>query len=88
MSSRKKRRQLRKQSNPMYRLEGLEVEFTSGAWEGYRVLLLKRNIKGTWEICRFSWGWEYETATDNDIINYSKDVRMLMRDIRLDNLLN
>jgi hypothetical protein len=76
MSSRKKRRQLRKQSNPMYILEGLEVEFTSGPCEGHRVLLLKRNIK------------ELGTATDNDIINYSNDVRMLMRDVRLDNLLN
>ena len=34
----------------------------------------------------YAKGWQFDKINDNKLIEYSKEVRMLMRDVRLTNL--
>ncbi len=91
MSSKKRRQTLRKYSHPLNILEGKDVQFTSGPWEGSTVHLANRNKKGNWRILTFSdWhnGWYEDKINDEQLFEYSNEVRILLRDIRLSNLLN
>jgi hypothetical protein len=88
MSSKKKRTILRKYSHPLNILEDKYVQFTSGPWEGCEVHIGRRSNKGIWSISKYEIGWDFDKISDNKLIEYSKEVRMLMRDVRLTNLLN
>ena len=88
MSSKKHRQSLRKCSHPLNILEGKDVQFTSGKWQGSTVHLAHRNKKGTWRILKYEKGWYEDKINDEQLFEYSNEVRMLMRDIRLSNLLN
>ncbi len=69
-------------------LEDKYVQFTSGPWEGCTVHIGRRSNKVIWRISKYAKGWKFDKINDNKLIEYSKEVRMLMRDVRLDNLLN
>lgn len=67
-------------------LEGKDVQFTSGKWQGSTVHLANRNKKGTWRILKYESGWYEDKINDEQLLECSKDVRVLMRDVRLSNL--
>jgi hypothetical protein len=67
-------------------LEGKIVQFTSGPWEGCEVNIGRRSKKGVWDIEKYESGWYEDKIKDEQLIEYSKEVRMLMRDVRLTNL--
>lgn len=103
MSSKKRRQALRKCSHPMNILEGKGVKFTSGPWEGCDANIGRRSKKGIWDITvrypESGWNvllgsyqtniwWDLHKIKDKHLFEYSEDVRILLRDVRLANLLN
>ena len=67
-------------------LEGKDVQFTSGPWQGSTVHLAHRNTKGTWRILKYESVWHEDKINDQQLLEFSKDVRIFMRDVRLSNL--
>jgi hypothetical protein len=77
-------------------LEGKGVKFTSGPWEGCDANIGRRSKKGIWDITvrypkngsyQTNIWWDLHKIKDKHLFEYSEDVRILLRDVRLANLL-
>lgn len=89
MASKLKRQRARKMYGLNY-LEGKRVLFTSGKWEGQQVTLDKRNKKGIWTISTYIrfYGWDYDTITDEQLVERCLELKSEFRDYKLSRICN